>query len=236
MTWRVALLNSYRSVNVVLVIEEAALKEEREFPGVVWLSSSLFSLVILAGYRVLEQREFLSLIALLGVLHVLSAARFARPARYLFLSQALVVVVTLVSVALHVASVVGPAPSGWWTTLGSFIKGSWTNPTTYLYFGAHALAFCLALTALLLGIRIVRVRSKIDSKTALVTAYAMASVNVAIDYSLARPLYHVSGDPDAIAFFFAAGLFGVEFSLPLYLLVLVLCCLWVQWQENSRQS
>jgi hypothetical protein len=138
----------------------------------------------------------------------------------------LVVAATLVGVVLHVSHVVGQVPPGVSTTLGSFLQAALTSPSTYLSFGAYGMVFGLVLGLLLLALRAFRQGVTVDTELALVSAYTMSSVNIAFDYSLTRPLYQVSGEPDALAFFFTAGLFGVEFSLPLHLLLLVLCLLW----------
>jgi hypothetical protein len=182
---------------------------------------------VLAGYRVLEQREFLPVVGSLALIHLLTVfARAPRLSWHLFVSQTLIVVVTLSSVVLHTWHAVGPAPLGWSRTLGSFLQAALTSPSTYLHFGGYLVAFCLVLAGVLLVIRVSRLRSAIDLETVLVAAYVTSSVNVAFDYSLTRPLYHVGGEPDAVAFFFTAGLFGVEFSLPLHLLLLLACVVW----------
>ena len=196
-------------------------------PWSVWITSATFSLVVLAGYRVLEHREFAPIVGGLGLIHLITViARSSRLSWHLFLSQTLVVVTAVLSVVLHTWHVVGPAPAGWSRTLSSFLHGALTSASTYLYFLGYVVAFCLVLTAVLFVTRISRPRWVLDAEVVLVVGYAMSSVNVAFDYSLARPLYQVSGDPGAVAFFFTAGLFGMEFSLPLHLLLLTACLLW----------
>lgn len=196
-------------------------------PWLMWISSSLFSLVVLVGYRSLEQRAFLPVVGLLAAIHLLTV--IPRPERlswHLFLSQSLVVAATVVGVVLHVSHVVGEVPPGVSRTLGSFLQAALTNPSTYLGLGAYGMVFSLVLGLLLLALRTFWHDLTVDTELTLALAYTMSSVNVAFDYSLTRPLYHVSGEPNALAFFFTAGLFGVEFSLPLHLLLLAVCLLW----------
>lgn len=203
------------------------LTTQRRASWSIWISSTIFSLVILGGYRNLEEREFLLVVAFLALFHLLTVVTLAVPLSWhLFLSQSSVVVMTLVSVLLHVSHVVGAPPPDLSRTFGSFLQGAITSLSTYLYFAGYLAAFCLVLTIVLLAIRALRLRLTINAEATLVTAYAMSSVNVAFDYCLTRPLYHVSGEPDAVAFFFTAGLFGVEFSLALHLLLLAVCLLW----------
>jgi hypothetical protein len=194
-----------------------------------WISSVIFSLVVLVGYRSLEQRMFLPVVGILALVHLLTViTRAARLSWHLFLSQSMVVAATLVGVVLHVLHVIGQVPSGVSSTLSSFVHAALTSPSTYLYFGAYLMVFGLVLGVLLLVLGSLWRRVSVDSSVALATAYTMSSVNVAFDYSLSRPLYHVSGEPGALDFFFTAGLFGVEFSLPLHLLLLVVCVFWHQ--------
>jgi hypothetical protein len=152
------------------------------------------------------------------------------------LSQTLVVVAALGSVVLHTWHAVGPTPPGWSTTFGSFLEAALTSPSTYLYFAGYVVAFCIVLTLVLLATRASRLRATMTAEVALVAAYTMSSVNVAFDYSLTRPLYHVSGEPDALAFFFSAGLFGVEFSLPLHLVLLTLCIWWRYLRQRPARA
>ena len=196
-------------------------------PWFTWITSAIYSLAVLAGHRVLEQRAFLPLVATLGVIHVvLVIARSPRLRWHLFLSQTFVAVVAVGSVVLHIWHAVGPAPPGWFRTVRSFLHAALTSPRTYLYFAGYMVAFCVVLALVLLATWGSRLRVTIDAEVVLVAAYAMSSVNVAFDYSLTRPLYHVSGEPDAVAFFFTAGIFGMEFSLPLHLVLLTLCLFW----------
>jgi len=201
-----------------------------------WVSSSLFSLIVLLGYRSLEQRAFLPVVGFFALVQLLTV--ITRPARlswHLYLSQSLVVAATLVGVALHVSHVVGQVPSGVSRTLGSFLRAALTSPSTYLSLGAYGMMFGIILGLLLLVLRIFWRRIIVDSELALVTAYTMSSVNIAVDYSLTRPLYHVSGEPDALIFFFSAGLFGVESSLPVHLLLLVACVVWQRRPDRRAQ-
>ena len=173
---------------------------------------------------------FFALVQLLTVI-----TRPARLSWHLYLSQSLVVGATLVGVALHVSHVVGQVPSGVSRTLGSFLRAALTSPSTYLSLGAYGMMFGIILGLLLLVLRIFWRRIVVDSELALVTAYTMSSVNIAVDYSLTRPLYHVSGEPDALIFFFSAGLFGVESSLPVHLLLLVACVVWQRRPDRRAQ-
>lgn len=196
-------------------------------PWVSWISSVVFSLLVLAGYRVLEEREFLPWLGLLALLHVFAVvARVPSFSLQLFLSQTLVVVSSLVSVYLHTSHAVGETPAGLSRTLGSFIQADLSSLSAYAFFAVYLAVFCLVLAVLLLAIQTFRLRTRIDSEVGLVMAYTMSAVNIAFDYSLLRPLYHVSGDADARTFFFAAGLFGTQFSLALHLLVFTVCLAW----------
>lgn len=206
---------------------ESSVAAREATPWSTWITSAIFSLAVLAGHRVLEEREFLPIVATLGVIHVGTViARYPRFCWHLLLSQIFVAMAAVGSVVLHTWHAAGPAPPGWSTTFSSFLHASLTSPSTYLYFTGYVVAFCVVLALLLLGIKYSRLRAKIDGEVALVAAYAMSSVNVAFDYSLTRPLYHVSGEPDAVAFFFTAGLLGMEFSLPLHVGLLALCICW----------
>lgn len=211
------------------VRSEPGLAAQGGTPWPAWITSGIFSLVVLAGYRVLEQREFLSALGILALMHVVTVAvRAPRLSWHLFLSQSLVVASTLASVFLHTRHAVGQVPPGWSNTLGSFLQAALSSTSTYVYFAAYVVAFCVVLLVVLLAIRASGLRSTIDAEVALMAAYAMSAANVAFDYSLFRPLYHVSGEPDALSFFFTAGLFGVESSLPLHVLLLAACLWWHQ--------
>lgn len=188
----------------------------------VWPTSLLFSLVLLGGYRVLERRGFLLLITAVGLWHLLVCIRFApRPSSKLILSQSLVAVATIVAVVLHVLHVAGRPPTDLGRMVRSFALAELKQASTYLAFCAYLLVFALAVAALLLFARLLKLRSEMTASLFLSTAVAGSAVNLAFDYSLTQPLYHVSGEPGAEAFFFAAGLFGLEFSLPLHLLLLL---------------
>lgn len=203
-----------------------------KIPWPIWVSSVLFSLVVLAGYRVLEQRAFLPVVGVLALVHLLTViTQKMRLSWHLFLSQSCVVTATVGSVVLHVSYVVGEVPSGLLGTVASFLEASVTSSWTYLYFSVYVVAFCLVLGVVLLVIR--TFWRSVEIELAIVAAYSMSSVNVAFDYSLSRPLYNVSGEADALDFFFSAGLFGLEFSLPLHVLLLVVS---VGWYELANRS
>lgn len=190
----------------------------------VWPTSLLFSLLVLGGYRVLEHPGFLLMISGAAMFHLLACVRFApRPPAELVLSQSVLAVATLSAVALHIIHVVGGLPPGLWGMLASFGLAELKQTSTYLYFAGYLLAFVLAIGALLFVARVLKLRSEITAGVMLSTAYAGSAVNLAVDYSMSRPLYHVSGPPEAEAFFFAAGLFGLEFSLPLHMILLLAC-------------
>ena len=194
----------------------------------VWMTSIIFSLTVLAGYRVIEEREFLPVVALLGVTHVIVVVRFHdRFSSNLFLTHFLIVMATLASVFMHVYSVIGTVPQNSFSYLCSFAKSSTLNHSTYVFLGGYILLFCVVLFLLLWARRfLLTYKSQEGIESILVAAYAMSSVNIAFDYSLSRPLYHVGGDPDALAFFFVAGLFGVEYPLLLNLLLLTVSLTW----------
>lgn len=190
----------------------------------IWPTSLVFSFLLLAGYGVLERPGFLLLIAGVGLVHLLVCMRFApRPSASLLVSQSLVAIATVAAVVIHVVDAVGPPPSGVWRTVASFAIAELKAPSTYLYFGVYLLFFLLALAGLLLLARVIKLRSSVTPELVLSTALATSAVSLAFDYSLNRPLYRVSGEPGAEAFFFAAGLFGLEFSLPLFLILLITC-------------
>ena len=190
----------------------------------VWPTSLLLSLLLLAGYRVLESFGFMVLIAVVGFGHLLVCMRFAPcPSTRLVLSQSLVAITTVGAVVLHVLHVVGPPPSNWWSMVISFAAAEVKALPSYLYFAAYVLVFSLAVAGLLYSARVLELQSKITPRLALSTAYAASAVNLAFDYARSRPLYQVSAESDADAFFFAAGLFGLEFSLTLHVILLLAC-------------
>lgn len=196
-------------------------------PRPVWFTSALFSVVVIGGYRFLEERFFLPVIAFFGLSHVFTVIGCTpRLSKGLFLSQSGIVGASIIAVVLHVSYIVGPAPESLSKTLFSFLSGSLKEPWTYLYFGLYIAIFCLVLTTILLVARALRRLRTTDLELLLLIAYTTSSVNVAFDYSVSRPLYHVSGEADAVAFFFSAGLFGLEMSLPVHVLLLGLCLLW----------
>lgn len=199
----------------------------REVPWSTWITSGLFSLSILAGYRVLEHRPFLPVVGILAFIHIATVvAKAPRFSWHLFLSQTVVVVATLASVILHTSYVVGQIPPGWASTFRSFVEASLTSPASYLHFSAFVIGFSAGLFLVLMIARIFNFLSEINTEVVLVAAYAMSAVNVALDYSLFRPFYHVSGEHDALTFFFTAGIFGIELSLPLHAILLVISILW----------
>lgn len=189
-----------------------------------WPSSLLFSLLLLGGYKVLENPRFALLISIVGLAHLLICIRFAPyPSVRLLLSQSLVALAAVTAVVLHVVHVVGPPPSGLWRMVGSFVAAELAEVSAYLLFGFYIMIFTLAVVGLLVFARGLRLQAGITPGLLVATAYAASAVNLAFDYSLRRPLYRVSGEPDAEAFFFAAGLFGLEFSLALHMILLLVC-------------
>lgn len=50
--------------------------------------------------------------------------------------------------------------------------------------------------------------------------YILSALNLAFYYSMSRPLYNVAAEEGGEALYVVAGLFGVEFSLPLHLIAL----------------
>lgn len=198
-------------------------------PLAIWLTSAVFSVGVLAGYRSLEQREYLPVVVVLALVHLLTVVRCAPAAsRHLFLSQTCVVAATLISVVLHVSFVVGPAPEGLERALFSFLVASFTSPDNYFLLAAYLAVFCFVLAGLVVAVRVLRLRPAVDVTSTLVMAYTLSSVNVAFDYSVWRPLYHVSGEPEAKIFYYAVGLFGVETALTMHLLFFGLCLLWTR--------
>ncbi len=198
-------------------------------PLAIWLTSAVFSVGVLAGYSSLERREYLPVVVVLALAHFLTVVRCAPAAsRHLFLSQTCVVAATLISVVLHVSFVVGPVPEGLGRAIFGFLVASFTSPDSYFFLVAYLAVFCFVVAGLVVTVRLLRLRPAVDVTATLVMAYTLSSVNVAFDYSVWRPLYHVSGEPEAKAFYYAAGLFGVETALTLHLLLFGLCLLWTR--------
>lgn len=201
----------------------------------IWISSLGVSLVVVAGYRLLEELEFLPVLALVGLTHLLTVmAHVPQPLGRLLLSQSAVVLTSVTAVVLHVVHLVGSVPPGWSETLVSFLWANLRDPSAYLYFGMHLALFALFLAGLLLVFRGVRSGQRITPDLALTAAYAASAVNIAFNYCWKSPLRHVSGEPDALTFFFAAGLFGLEHSLPLHTLLLCTVLVWRFGAPKSR--
>ncbi|MEM9293322.1 MAG: hypothetical protein AAGD01_16685 [Acidobacteriota bacterium] len=203
-----------------------------------WLSSLLISGVIVASHRGLEERWFLALFIVLGLGHTLIAVAYGRVSKVLFLSQLMIVASTLGAVWLHTKALVGPAPAGVGEILAAFLHSTWSQPRGLLGMLLHGVVFFL-LAALWLTLypplrraclQVLPGWNQAESSPLSWDArwagiYSAAAVALAIDYALYRPLYQVGGEPSAQAFFFAVGLFGVERSLPLFLLATILLAL-----------
>jgi len=107
-------------------------------------------------------------------------------------------------------------------TLWSFFRAVLASESTYSYFAVNLLVFLVVIGVLLAAVRLLQLRRQLDLDFAIVVAYAASAVNIIFSYSLNSPLYHVSGDPGAVSVFFAAGIFGLEGSFPMHLLLSVI--------------
>lgn len=127
-------------------------------------------------------------------------------------------VATLLAIFFHVWHYTGLAQS-YFETFWDFLKGSVTSPETYILFVVYIAGFLVIVGSLFTVLKRMGSRRGCSLIAFLGFTYSASAVNIAVDYSWRRPLFRVSGDPDAGAFFFAAGLFGVEFSLILHILI-----------------
>jgi hypothetical protein len=200
----------------------------------VWGTSGLFSLLVLVGHRALDSRSFLTVLLVVAVAHVVVVARFhPRVSLLLFLSQSLIVVASIVAIVAYLLYAVG-SPSGVAGAVLWHLSGSWSTGATYVDLARYVGLFGVAYVVV--ALLIARVwRRPISADLLLSCLYAASAVNLACDYALRRPLFQVSGDPDALLFFFLAGLIGLEFSLLLHLLVLVGCA-WYGWRARPALS
>jgi len=201
-------------------------------PAALWLSSGLFSLLVLTGYEMLHDRAFSAVLVALALVNVLVATSRRPPiSPSLLLSQSCIVLATVTAVLLYLMHYVGVddnAPQ----VLADFLTAALADQETYFYFlGYSALFIGLVTLALYLGSALFRLQVRFT--TLLAALYSASAVNLASDYSLRRPLFHVSGDLEATSFFFAAGLFGFEFSMPLHLILLVACS-WAYLKIRKR--
>lgn len=183
-----------------------------------WITTVIFLLSVLAGHPFLEERGFLPILLLVGLIHVfLSAPHGSRCSWQFLVAQNLVVISAVSAVVLHVRHLIGPArePAA---VLVSFALASWSTGSFYLHFVNYVLVFLLVTGALYGLVR--RLVSSWETAGYVSLLYSASAVNVAIDYAVRRPLYQVQGSPEDKDFLFAAGLLGAEFSVLLYLLCL----------------
>lgn len=197
-----------------------SLREYR--PTALWWTAGLFAALLLVGHGQLDQRPFAAALIVVAVANVAIAATRRPPLTpTLLLSQSVIGAVTVVAVVLYLIRFIGLGPDVPGVSL-DFLRGSLTDPRTYLYLIVYTAAFAALITLALLSVSALLGRRPGRSQI-LAALYAASAVNLACDYAVRRPLYQVSGDPEALGFFFAAGLFGLELSLPLHLLLLVAC-------------
>jgi hypothetical protein len=192
----------------------------------IWMSAFLFSFLIFLGHGFLGSRRFFAALAVAAVVHMFAVARYQnRFSIFLFLSESMIVVVTIFSVFMYLLNAVGAA-SDVAAIVFWHLAGSWSQPSAYLEFAKYFVVFA--------GISSVFVffawgfRRSVGLDLVFACYYAASAVNVACDYVWRRPLFHVSGDPEALDFFFAAGLIGLEFPLLVHFIVLGLSC----WQVS----
>jgi hypothetical protein len=198
--------------------------EYRHSAGI-WISSGMFSILVMAGHNVLDSRRFFTVLAIAGLAHIVVVAISNTSfSTRLFLSQSLIVLATIAAVNLYLLRNIGLAERAG-EVLVDFVIGSMTNLWSYCYFIGYAGIFgvVIVLISFLLSATLSRKRVSTDRTLALL--YAASSVNLACEYCFRRPLFHVSGEPGALGFFYAAGLFGLEFALPLHVLILISCFL-----------
>jgi len=182
----------------------------------------LFSATVLVGYRWLDALWWAAVLTTLAIVHLVVVARQRDTSRAGFLASQLVVAVTsLGAIVLYLMNATSPTEH-LGHVLRDFVLASLTSPRTYRGFAFHLFVFgALALSSVLL-LRVARVARGWDR--AMLTRYlcALSAVNIACDYSWRRPLFLVQGEPAAQDFFFSAGLFGVEFTLPIFVILAVL--------------
>ncbi len=210
-----------------------SLREYR--PAALWWIGGLFAALLLVGHGQLDQRPFAAVLIAVAVTNVAVAATRRPPlTRTLLLSQSVIGTATVAAVVLYLIRFVGPGPDmpG---VLVDFLRASLTDPRTYLHMVVYAVAFAALTTLALLSVSALLGRRPGRFRI-LAALYAASAVNLACDYAVRRPLYQVSGEPEAQGFFFAAGLFGLESSLPVHLLLLVACTVAYRRSRQERHA
>lgn len=204
-------------------------------PAALWWVGGLFAALLLAGHGQLDQRPFAAVLIAVAVANVAVAATRRPPlTRTLLLSQSIIAAATVAAVVLYLIRSVGLGPDVPGVLL-DFLRASLSAPRTYLHLLVYAVAFVALTTLALLSVSALLGR-RAGRFRILATLYAASAVNLACDYAVRRPLYQVSGEPEALGFFFAAGLFGLESSLPIHLLLLVACTVAYRRSRRDRHG
>jgi hypothetical protein len=129
------------------------------------------------------------------------------------------VLATVTSVLAYLLHTIG-AVEGLPSALLWHWRGQWGSLEAYTSFAYYAAVFGIifGIFALLLW-RIWPRLTDLDAFLACLIAFS--AVNIGCDFVMRRPLYQVSGDPDARTLFFLAGLAGTEQALLSFSLVFV---------------
>lgn len=199
----------------------------------VWISSVVVSSVAVFGHQFLAEPVFAGVLGLLGLIHVLIVASDVSKGWVgVAASQSMIVLATLAAVFLHVFDLLGVPPSAGETLL-SFAQGSLEDPDTFFGFLWFSLIFLALLLVILGAFKVLSSRFRFTTALLLRSSLAGSAALISIDYSVYRSFVHVSGPSAAEQFFFAAGIFGVEFSLPLFLLILLV---FLAWRPEGQAS
>jgi hypothetical protein len=185
----------------------------------IWISSCTIALLGLGGVMFFEDRWFAAVLVFAASVHLVLIAVWRIQFTWaLLFSQALIVAAALSSVVGYVYLTVGPAQEGW-STVMAFIR-SWPDTQIVASYGQRLAVFLGVVVVVALAWRLI-LRRPLRSSDILVLGYSATALAVPCGYSLERPLYHAGGDLEATHFFFAAGIFGVEFPLLLYVVSLI---------------
>ena len=148
----------------------------------------------------------------------------------LLASQSSIALASLVAVGAYV--VVETAPD--WhanSVLLSFVTNSLMSPETYLHALGYFFFFASALLVLGLLFRGTGLVETWDADLITRFLYAASAVLLACDYVWRRPLFSSLADPGETGFFFAVGLFGLETSLPTFLLATAIAI--YRWRHQT---
>ena len=187
-----------------------------------WSTSFGLSMVVLATYPALGSREPLLVLVPLGAVHLYVCARSVDTITLEFLaSQSVIALSTITAVVLYSAHSVGGYPEGGWSMVKSFAISSISEASSYSYLGIYSLVLGLVVGCFMWAMLKAGLRRQVTSVSFFVLAFATNAVGMPISYCLFQPLHHVGGELDALAFFFAAGVFGLDLSVALYCLLAV---------------